>query len=157
MVQDVTELIRLNTYSKVPSNAHLPHRLRAGITDCLNNSLNSSKPELQVPLDHAPWSSIAERRENVVYGVLHVEPGEEGIWTDIEGSAEAMSAYEVDVKKRCGYSGYKGRDSRDFSHCKNQCPISIGHDRGTLMMGGKAVPLDAGRKRDGKRLGEVYF
>lgn len=25
--------------------------------------------------------------------------GEEGIWTDIEGSAEAVSAYEVDVNK----------------------------------------------------------
>jgi len=43
----------------------------------LNNSLNSSKPELQVSRDYAPWSSIAERRENVVYGVVRVEAGEE--------------------------------------------------------------------------------
>lgn len=35
-----------------------------------------------------------------------LEAGEEGIWTDIEGSAEAMSAYEDDVNKLkpgCGY------------------------------------------------------
>jgi hypothetical protein len=44
--------------------------------------------------------------------------GEEGIWTDIEGSAEAMSAYEVDVNKLWDGRGYKGRDSRDFSHCE---------------------------------------
>jgi hypothetical protein len=82
-----------------------------------------------------------------VYGIVRVvEAGEEGIRTDVEESAEAVSAYEVDVNKLGLGRGYKGRDSRDLSYCESRGPISIGLDRGDLLMGGKAMPLDGGWK-----------
>lgn len=127
----------LDMYSKASSIAHLPHGLAGQ-----DNRLSIS-PEVQVPRDQPLWSFLAERRENVVHGVARIcgrrgrsldrHRGERGGDECVRGRRSTSLGMAVDTKAGTPVTSPTAKPVSDFCRARP----------GMLLMGGKAMRLDA--------------